>query len=345
MRWPLEESLVIPVLARIATAGDEVALATLRDYIAEGEERNLTLWSLCDASGGLELVAGLDEGVLARFPTDDALAAALHEQQAHAAIAPWDSWIEHPRIARAFAPAPAKAPKLRGPRRKPLREMTTQELLAQSDRVNHRIVRQLVERGDIDTIIAAAREWNPLAVRAIGQLGRPELLELLEPPPDQPILVRNVVRHALRELPYELTRPLAHERLASDRRSAAEIFAEHAGPDDAPALRQALSIELALDAEADQYVICSLAQALTRANRPAPELLDAYSEPNYSFGRRFVVEAIAATDPAFDAMLAFECRFDCEPTIHEFVSQPRLGQRPAELAQSSVDRASTPVDE
>ncbi|MGH2840170.1 MAG: hypothetical protein ACRDKY_05015, partial [Solirubrobacteraceae bacterium] len=78
--------------------------------------------------------------------------------------------------------------------------------------------------------------------------------------------------------------------------------------------RDALWRELDAGLEGDVYVVCSLAEALGRCadDGPFEELTRAYEEIPYSYGRRFIVSALAATDPTFAGDLAVECLWDCE---------------------------------
>ena len=61
-------------------------------------------------------------------------------------------------------------------------------------------------------------------------------------------------------------------------------------------------------------MICSLAQALARGgvHGPFDELLRAYEETPYSYGRRYIVDALAASDPTFGGDVAVNCLWDCE---------------------------------
>jgi hypothetical protein len=169
--------------------------------------------------------------------------------------------------------------------------------------------------------VSATREWSPLAIRAAGARGLAEVLERASAVLDHKQPARGAVFRALTTLPFALTRDRAHVWLRSTehmhRRLGASILAEHATDDDASAARSAMTAELALGAEADQYVICSLAQALGRASKPSAELREAFCGLDCSYGRRFVVTALIATEPDFERRLATEVRLDCEETVRE----------------------------
>ncbi|MDA0184998.1 hypothetical protein OJ997_32135 [Solirubrobacter phytolaccae] len=324
----LTGELAIPVLGWMAANAHEAARATLRDHVAHGPEWDEALWSLTyvddetgPRTGWEEAVAGLDEALAARFPTDAAFAAALEDVNARADTPPWSLWADQPRFARALGRTDARglaADRPRPARPTPLGEQSTAELAAST---NPRAVGVLAARtapADVADILAGARRGQPTALRALGEQGRPELLELEAAATDG--AGQAAYHRALVRLPFALTGPLAADWLRSPdamrRRRASSILAAHAGGDEAPAVRAALRHET------DQYVIGSLAEALGRAPEagPSPELREAYATMPYSYGRHFVVEALAATDPAFDAELAVECAFDCEPVVRAFVS-------------------------
>jgi hypothetical protein len=291
---PPDAPNVIPTLARMAGLADEAALAVLRSYVAEGEQWE---WALsCMGEEGAD-VTGLDAVGLARCRSDDALGRAL---------------------ARA---TPERSPQQPRTKRRPLGEMRVAELLAQPDVGNRRIVRQLVERAGDEELIRAVHAWNPLAIRAAGERGLPDVLELVDGAGAPHARARAALSVALAALPFSLTRDRAHAWLGSsdpmNRRRGSGILAAHAGDDDAPGLRSAMALELALDADADQYVICSIAQALGRASAPSAELRDAFYAMRYSYGRHFVAHALAVTEPDFQRRFADEIRLDCEAYTRE----------------------------
>lgn len=98
---------------------------------------------------------------------------------------------------------------------------------------------------------------------------------------------------------------------------AASAIARHAIPEDVPIVRRAIVEQLDADLEGDQYLICSLAEALAHHPELGPfdELRRACEEMPYSYGRHFVVDALAATDPAFPHTTAIDCLWDAEPHV------------------------------
>jgi hypothetical protein len=96
------------------------------------------------------------------------------------------------------------------------------------------------------------------------------------------------------------------------------------------------------------YVICSLAQTLGRSGIHGPfvELQQAYEQIPYSFGRRYIVAALAASDPTFGGDVAVECLWDCEAETRRLAAvhvdgRVRLAaQRLEELAADDAQSAS-----
>jgi len=102
------------------------------------------------------------------------------------------------------------------------------------------------------------------------------------------------------------------------------------------------------------YVVCSLAEALGRCapHGPFDELSRAYEEIPYSYGRRYVVAALAAADPTFAGDVAVECLWDCERETRAFAAErvdrrvrlaaQRLEELSSDASQAeSVRRAAT----
>ena len=99
-----------------------------------------------------------------------------------------------------------------------------------------------------------------------------------------------------------------YQRLNSRADAAGAVLAVHAEVVDTLAIRSALG------EATDYYSICALVQALGRLPEtgPFPELDQVYVRSAYSYARARAVEAMAATDPAFDEKWATECLWDCE---------------------------------
>jgi len=328
-----------------------------------------------------EVVAGLDAVLVERFATDDALAEALAGLDPRER--PWTMWsVENPRIARAFALEPrgdggavASAPswsaaKRRNPRERGRerpagtrpREMSTAALLqiAEDSRWTQ-IADELATRdapADVELLLAAANDpavpMRRAAILALGRQGRRELLEIAERATAEAERgkLQGAIALALEAMPLSQTRALAHDWLASAdwarRRKAAGMLATWAEDEDLSPARRALSDELDLGLDADVYVIGSLSEALGRCgvHGPFEELLRAYETMPYSYGRRYIVAALAASDPTFGGDVAVECLWDCETQTRRLAAthvdgRVRLAsQRLAELAGDRAQAAS-----
>ena len=375
---------VLGMLGRMAVRGHADARRVLRDYVAYGHFwpraidrligdhdafRPVTPWP--------ELVAGLDAVLVERFATQDALSKALAGLDPRER--PWTMWsVENRRIAQAFAleqregaatAAPAGANARRRlardersvGRRRP-REMTTGALLqiAEDSRWTQ-IADELATRtaaSDVEQLVAAASDpavpMCRAAILALGRQGRGELLPIAEQATShtQRGKLQGAVALALEAMPLSQTRALAHDWLTSAdwarRRKAAGMLAAWAEDDDLAPARRALSDELDLGLDGDVYVIGSLAEALGRCgvHGPFDELLRAYDAMPYSYGRRYIVAALAASDPTFSGDVAVECLWDCEAETRRLAAthvdrRVRLaGQRLAELAGDDVQAPS-----
>jgi hypothetical protein len=377
---------VLGVLGRMAIRGHADARRVLREYVAYGRFWTRALDRLIGDHDALhattpwpEVVAGLDAVLVERFPTDDALAAALAGLDPRER--PWTMWsVENRRIARAFAlegrgggatATPTGAASRRRPARgeRPLRqrprEMSTAELLqiAEDSRWTQ-IADELAARSapaDVELLIAAANDPEvPMcraAILALGRQGRRELLEIAEQTTShtQRGKLQGAVALALEAMPLSQTRALAHDWLTSPdwgrRRKAAGMLATWAEDEDLEPARRALADELDLGLDGDVYVIASLSEALGRCgvHGPFDELSRAYESMPYSYGRRYIVAALAASDPTFGGDVAVECLWDCEAETRRLAAThvdrrvrlafQRLEELAGDRAQAALVRA------
>jgi hypothetical protein len=339
---------------------------------ADAPPRTATPWP--------EAVGGLDAVLVERFASDDALAEAVAGLDPRER--PWTMWsVENRRVARAFAleqrgggAAPAPAPpggaaaRRRGSRERTAtlartrpREMTTGELLqiAEDSRWTQ-IADELASRTtprDVAELLRAANDpgvpMRRAAILALGRQGRRELLEIAEQHTrDERDKLQGAIALALEAMPMSQTRTLAHDWLTSPdwarRRKAAGMLATWSEDEDLAPARRALERELDAGLDGDVYVICSLAQTLERSgiHGPFDELQQAYEQIPYSFGRRYVVAALAASDPTFGGDVAVECLWDCEAQTRGIAAaqvdrRVRLAaQRLEELAADEAQAAS-----
>ena len=102
---------------------------------------------------------------------------------------------------------------------------------------------------------------------------------------------------------------------------------------------------------ADLGLSASTLEALGRCgvHGPFEELQRAYEEMPYSYGRRYLVAALAASDPTFDGDVAVECLWDCEAETRRLaatqvdrrvrLASQRLEELGADEAQAASVRA------
>ena len=367
---------ILALLGRMSIRGHDEARRVLREYVSYGVAWARALEGLVGGESGPpssgppwpEIVAGLDEVLLSRFATADALDEALAGIDPRER--PWSLWsVESPEIAWALAfdhgdsatPPPKRAWRPRERQVKPY-EMYTVELLAipESSRWAQ-IADELAQRTtpyDVELLVQAANAPNlPMrraAILALGRQGRREVLEIAERNTSQAERgkLQGAIALALEAMPLSQTRTLAHDWLGSDdwarRRKAAGMLAAWAEDEDVAPARAALNRELDRGLDADVYVTCSLAEALGRCavHGPFEELSRAYEEMPYSYGRRYVVAALAAADPTFGGDVAVECLYDCEREVRQLAAERvdrrvRLAsQRLAELAADPAQAAS-----
>lgn len=100
---------------------------------------------------------------------------------------------------------------------------------------------------------------------------------------------------------------------------ARKILALHAEPHDTPLLRQLLAEGLQ-DEETHLYLICDCLKAFARFyDSDIPdEVIQAYQQMRYSYGRKLAAKAIQAMSPnAFREEYAQDCLLDCEADTRE----------------------------
>jgi len=364
---------VLAVLGRMAIRGHAQARRVLREYVSYGAAWVRAVEALVGdgetARGGPpwpEVVGGLDRVLLERFATHDALAEALSGVDPRER--PWTLWsVESTQIARALAldhghAAPvSRAWRPRERQVKP-HEMYTVELLAITESSRWaQIAEELATRTtpyDVELLLAAANApdlpMRRAAILALGHQGRREVLAIAEENTHQAQRgkLQGAIALALEAMPLSQTRALAHDWLTADdwarRRKAAGMLATWAEDEDLDPARSALARELDRGLDGDVYVVCSLAEALGRCalHGPFDELSRAYEEIPYSYGRRYIVSALAAADPTFSGDVAVECLWDCESETRRLAAENvdrriRLaGQRLDELRADEAQPAS-----
>ena len=364
---------IIAVLGRMAIRGHGDAERVLREYVAFGPAWARAIDALvgedAPARNGApwpEAVAGLDAVLLERFATQDALDEALAGVDPRER--PWTLWsVENPSIAKALALEQGHVtPVSRAwrPRERHVKaaDMYTVELLAITESSRWaQIAEELAKRTDpydVGLLVQAANApdlpMRRAAIVALGHQGRREVLAIAEANTHQAERgkLQGAIALALEAMPLSQTRALAHDWLTEDdwarRRKAAGMLAAWAEDEDVAPARRALGRELDRGLDADVYVICSLAEALGRCalHGPFEELSRAYEQIPYSYGRRTIVSALAASDPTFAGDLAVECLWDCERETRAVAAgtvdrRVRLAsQRLAELHDDEAQAAS-----
>ncbi|MEJ7798605.1 MAG: hypothetical protein WKF42_08910 [Solirubrobacteraceae bacterium] len=366
---------VLAVLGRMAIRGHGEARRVLRAYVAYGAAWMRAVEQLVgdDAARRCgppwpEVVAGLDRVLLERFPTQDALDEALAGVDPRER--PWALWsVENVPIARALTldhanSAPVRRAWRPRERRPKAHELTTVELLGIEEASRWtQIAEELTTRTsyeDVRLLLAAANApalpMRRAAIVALGHQGRREVLAIAEANTHKAERgsLQGAIALALEAMPLSQTRHLAHDWLGAQdwtrRRKAAGMLAVWAEEEDLGAARHALTRELDRGLDGDVFVVCSLAQALGRmgVHGPFEELSRAYEEIPYSYGRRYVVGALAAADPTFAGDLAVECLWDCESETRRVAAEhvdrrirlarQRLGELSADDGQAASVR-------
>lgn len=364
---------IIALLGRMAIRGHDDARRVLREYVSYGSAWARAIACLVgdgepvsSATSWPEVVAGLDRILLERFATPGALAEALSGIDPRER--PWTLWsVENDQIARALeldhghvAPA-SRAWRPRERQVKP-HQMYTVELLGITESSRWaQIAEELAKRTtaqDVELLVTAANApdlpMRRAAILALGHQGRREVLTIAEQNTHHARRdnLQGAIALALEAMPLSQTRALAHDWLAQQdwarRRKAAGMLAAWAEEEDLRPAREALTRELDRGLDGDVFVVCSLAEALGRCavHGPFEELSRAYEQTPYSYGRRYVVAALAAADPTFAGDLAVECLWDCERESRQIAAEHvdrrirMAGQRLAELGADEAQAAS-----
>lgn len=318
-------TFVFGVLGAMAARGHGEARRVLRAYVSYGHRWDELLHDL-GVAGALE---GVDDMLVRRFGTTEALADALQWTWASPSDEPWRTWLTNPHLAAAWAVVQSRhqeeAPRT-PPKARPA-SLPTAELLSDPDlTVPDHAARELVRRTgptDRELLQTAALDpthpMHPAAVMALAAQGDEDVydpaLALMRTGTGFP---RRMGRAALQAMPATRILPLARENVghgeAVMRRLGAAILRRHGLELDLELSREVLAAELDRAEDGDDYVICDLAGAIARHADfgPFEELDRAYREMGYSYGRRFIIEAIAASDPTFPSDLAVEILWDCE---------------------------------
>lgn len=331
-------SPVLGVLARTAARGNKKAISATQRYIATGRYWEWVIpWLLPEgrstpaSSGWPEWVDGLAPLLCERFPTVELMSEALKDPWSVAPTdAPWNEWGTAYRLIGAALKATTDSDRRPAAHDRYADAPTSKLLALEKATLARRVAKVLASRTadeDIQLMLGAAEEpslaMHVAAVNALAIQQRIEVLPAVLKLTDEigRGMTRALLFQAFVALPYAATRAPATEWLTGGdrtrRAAAARAMGAHAIDEDVRLITDELSRELDQGLGGEQYVVCSLAEALGRHPRHGPyrELDRAFNEMPYSFGRGYVVNAIAETDPQFPEQLAIDCLWDCEPAV------------------------------
>lgn len=360
--------LSLRVLGTMASRGNADAIAALRRAALNSrywvDAIDLLVYDCHDelAADRGPRVEGLAEGLCIRFPSAAQLEDALDQSgPLDGDRLPWAVWLEtFPTIREAIGHEETPGEQRWGISVPIYTFVTTADLLSGEARRPRDLVihalRRRTSSDDVAAMLAAAADpmapMSGVAALALARQGNLAVLPFVVDLPNRLTQTSHPLslRRAFLALPFAHTRATAYEWLKGDydgsvRSAAAHVLSDHAGVNDVEFCRRMLDRELDAGLDGDQYIVSGLAEAIGRHDRGLayPELTRAYREMTYSFGRHFVVEAIAATDPDFPRGLAIDCLWDCEPSIralgiqHVSVTHPGVSDRLGQLARDPLD--------
>ncbi len=350
-------SWALNILARMAARGNAEAIGALRRYFATGRYWDWVIpwlmpdgWPTGPARGWPECVDGLAQVLCERYSTVASMIEALNSSSAmNLEDAPWPEWgAAYPLISAALASAAERHQLPAAPNDRYADESTSALLAVKTPELSRRVAKWLslrTSRDDVRLMLRATEDpsltMHAAAVNALAVQQHTEVLPAVLELSDQTGrgMTRALLFRAFAALPYTATRATATEWLTGSdrtrRSAAASAMAEHAIADDVRLITAELSRELHRGLGGDQYVVCSLAEALKRhpAHGPYRELDRAFRAMPYSFGRGRVVEAVAATDPDFADELAIDSLWDCESTVRATGARHARRENPVAAAR------------
>ncbi len=362
------EPLSLRVLGTMASRGDAAAIAALRRAAVASrywlDAIDLLVYDNHDepAADWSTRVEGLAEALCTRFPAAAQLKHAIDQSGSlESDRLPWAAWLEtFPTIRDAVGHGEPPGEQRWGISVPIYTDVKTADLLSDGKRrPRDLVVRALCRRtssDDVATMLEAAADpmapMSGVAALALARQGNLAVLPFVLELPNRLTQTSHPLslRRAFFALPFTQTRATVYEWLEGDydgsvRSAAAHVLSEHAGVNDVDFCRSVLDRELDAGLNGDQYIVSGLAEAIGRHDRGLayPELTRAFQEMPYSFGRHFVVDAIAVTDPDFPSGLAIDCLWDCESSIratgiqHVDVTCPGVSERLHQLARDPLD--------
>lgn len=302
--------LALGTLAWMARLGRRDAVAALRRYIETGRNWDDAIDFMSDPTPvGLE---GLEQIVCSRATSVDELARAMPWRP----DAPWTAWAKtSPKIAQAFARKSEWAAEQKE-RKRSLRELPTQELLARRE------VTLLRERtAASDKLILHEATWRGSgeerrdALKVLGWQRDTEVFDAAEAELRNADGDFNAGWFALFQLlkvsPIARIRDWIGEK-GRPGQIALHMVAMWPTPGDGPLLRSVLNH---LGDDDWLYRVCDSVDGLARLREreAVPELERVFTETTYSYLRHRAARALAATSTTFADGFAVECLWDCEP--------------------------------
>ena len=329
--------LPIDTLGALAKRGNDQAVGILRAYVAVGYHVRSALDELADTEKP-DAWRGLDLVLSARFQDPQALDCQAQIRWVPLDKAPWNDWARSPTLVGELLRDTKQSEGEKGEvEEADYSAMTTAQVLdvAEGQRKRRGLAALNSRNSDEDAAVLLPaidirHPWRALAaLRALGPRRDPRVYEPARRIVEEgrfnwrdsqhhPIMLRAAAADALAVLAAGLVLPLAREWRSSHRwkfrRSGIDILERHATQEDIPWIIRQLRRPVT---HGRAYAFCDYMQMLARfpEHGPFPVVRRIFREFPYSFGRKFIADALAKTDPEFPSDRAYECLWDCEDSV------------------------------
>ncbi|MGE0601222.1 MAG: hypothetical protein AB7J35_17285 [Dehalococcoidia bacterium] len=308
--------VAVDVLQHLANRGSEAADAAIRDYVAWGPWWDSALYDLRNAAGPewLPLIPGLIEK------------ARTEGTGSYFGIRPpFSDWASLNAQARNFV-SEARANEERFEQEKASwKLLSTEELLKQDQRRPHPFVSAILGERTSPVHQTALRNGllsdspvtRGLAALALARQGEfhldvaTELAVKRKQPPWASSLGRDALALGDSEIVLPMARSWRSARNWRKQGAAREILKHHATVDDIPWIEDRLR---RCSSNGQIGPLRQLAEVIAARfpGREFPLLKRRFDPFTYSYGRRFLAQALAVTDPTFATTRAFTSLWDCE---------------------------------
>jgi hypothetical protein len=343
--------LVVCTLSQMARRGHSGANILLRDYVSWGP-----FWS--------SVLRELDTA--ATTPEWTAVAKTIAERAAqdpdHLPLfgEPYETWSSvEPAVASVTKTNWGNPAAQRRRREARLQKLATPALLKRPGRGSvTSIIRELSTRKNPDeygALVEAARSSNAmeraLALAALIEQADFDLFDQtlqMAVTEQHPPYASRIAQQAALKAEGEVLLPIARKwRTAREwrrRNFAFQVFERYATSEDIRWLRGVLNRVSATKSE-ELFVLTNVAEIIA-ARFPGtefPALGRRFDSFTYSYGRRFLAQALAATDPSFPTTRAFTSLWDCESGVrlvaaeHVSLDVPGARERLREMAEDSLE--------